>query len=307
MTVTHSASAAPRHRSVWLATAQALGLVGTALATILLMAGIGGAALGEPELAGRVLTLAVPALLAGMLSILSPCSLPIVLGYFSVMFQQQPRRISTITLAFLLGVGTTMSVLGASFTALGSFAIEYQEAITRVGGILIIAFGLLTLAGRGFGGVRLTGRSGAGFGAAYLFGLMFALGWTACVGPILGSILTLLLADAATTSGAISLISGAALSQVYVLGMGLPILVVVLSLMHGGSGREIGRVLRGRALTGSLGGRTVSFPPATLLSGTMLIGLGALMLTGTMTRLSQQLGSSALSQWVVTLEELIPV
>jgi cytochrome c-type biogenesis protein len=296
----------PRRRSVWLATAQALGLVGTALAAILLLAGVGGAALGEPELTGRMLTLAIPALLAGMLSILSPCSLPIVLGYFSVMFQQQPRRIGSITIVFLLGVGTTMSVLGASFTALGSIAIQYQESMTRAGGVLIIAFGLLTLRGRGFGGLHLTGRTGAGLGAAYLFGLMFALGWTACVGPILGSILTLLLADAATTGGAISLISGAALSQVYVLGMGLPILVVVLGLMHGGNGREIGRTLRGRTLTVSLGGRIVSMPPATLLSGAMLIGLGALMLTGTMTRLSQQLGSSALSQWVVKLEAWIP-
>jgi cytochrome c-type biogenesis protein len=216
-----------------------------------------------------------------MLSILSPCSLPIVLGYFSVMFQQQPGRIGAITLAFLLGVGTTMSILGAGFTALGSLAIEHQEQMTRVGGLLIIGFGLLTLTGRGFSGMRMTGRSGAGLGAAYLFGLMFALGWTACVGPILGSILTLLLADAATTGGAISLISGAALSQVYVLGMGLPILVVVLGLMHGGNGREIGRTLRGRTLTVSLGGRIVSMPPATLLSGAMLIGLGALMLTGT--------------------------
>ncbi|HET7054928.1 MAG TPA: cytochrome c biogenesis protein CcdA [Thermomicrobiales bacterium] len=306
MATMHSPVSVPRRRSVWLATAQALGLVGTALAAILLLAGVGGAALGEPELTGRMLTLAIPALLAGMLSILSPCSLPIVLGYFSVMFQQQPRRIGSITIVFLLGVGTTMSVLGASFTALGSIAIQYQESMTRAGGVLIIAFGLLTLRGRGFGGLHLTGRTGAGLGAAYLFGLMFALGWTACVGPILGSILTLLLADAATTGGAISLISGAALSQVYVLGMGLPILVVVLGLMHGGNGREIGRTLRGRTLTVSLGGRIVSMPPATLLSGAMLIGLGALMLTGTMTRLSQQLGSSALSQWVVKLEAWIP-
>jgi cytochrome c-type biogenesis protein len=307
MAVAHSTVEGPRRRSIWLAAGQAIGLVGTALAAILLLAGISGAALGEPELAGRVLTLAVPALLAGMLSILSPCSLPIMLGYFSVMFQQQPKRIGTITLAFLLGVGTTMSVLGASFTALGSLAIEYQESMTRIGGILIIAFGLLTLTGRGFTGFRLTGRGGASLSAAYLFGLMFALGWTACVGPILGSILTLLLADAATTSGAISLLSGAALSQIYVLGMGLPILMVVLGLVHGGNGREIGRALRGRTLTVSLGSRTISMPPATLLSGAMLLGLGALMLTGTMTRLSQQLGSSALAQWVVRLESWIPV
>ncbi|HYP60050.1 MAG TPA: cytochrome c biogenesis CcdA family protein [Thermomicrobiales bacterium] len=295
-----------RRANIWLATGQAIGFVLLALTAILVLVGISGVSLGEPDLAGRVLTLAVPALAAGMLSILSPCSLPIVLGYFSVMFQQRPGRIGAITLAFLLGVGTTMSVLGASFTALGSLAIEYQEQMTRLGGVLIIGFGLLTLTGRGFSGVQMTGRSGTGFGAAYLFGLMFALGWTACVGPILGSILTLLLADAASSSGAISLISGAALSQIYVLGMGLPILVLVLGLIQGGSGREIGGVLRGRMLTVRIGGRAMSLPPATLLSGAMLIGLGILMLTGTMTRLSQQLGSSALSQWVVKIEEMIP-
>jgi cytochrome c-type biogenesis protein len=295
-----------RSANIWLATGQAIGIVSLALTAILLLVGIGGVSLGEPDLAGRILTLAVPALAAGMLSILSPCSLPIVLGYFSVMFQQRPGRIGAITLAFLLGVGTTMSVLGASFSALGSLAIEYQEQMARVGGAVIIGFGLLTLIGRGFSGIHMTGRSGAGLGAAYLFGLMFALGWTACVGPILGSILTLLLADAASSSGAISLISGAALSQIYVLGMGLPILVLALGLVQGGSGREIGGVLRGRTLTFRIGRRAMSLPPATFLSGAMLIGLGILMLTGTMTRLSQQLGSSAVSQWVVKIEEMIP-
>ena len=306
MAIAQPSATQVRRANIWLATGQAVGLVLLGLAAILLLVGITGVSLGEPDLAGRVLTLAAPALAAGMLSILSPCSLPIVLGYFSVMFQQRPGRIGAITLAFLLGVGTTMSVLGAGFTALGSLAIEHQEQMTRVGGLLIIGFGLLTLTGRGFSGVRMTGRSGAGLGAAYLFGLMFALGWTACVGPILGSILTLLLADAASSSGAISLISGAALSQVYVLGMGLPILVTVLGLLQGGSGREIGRSLRGRALSVRISHRQISLPPATLLSGVMLIGLGILMLTGTMTRLSQQLGSSALSQWVVRIEEMIP-
>ena len=306
MAIAQSSATQTRRATIWIAAGQAIGLVLLALAAILLLVGIAGVSLGEPDLAGRVLTLAVPGLAAGMLSILSPCSLPIVLGYFSVMFQQRPGRIGAITLAFLLGVGTTMSILGAGFTALGSLAIEYQEPMTQLGGMLIIGFGLLTLTGRGFSGMRMTGRSGSGLGAAYLFGLMFALGWTACVGPILGSILTLLLADAASSSGAISLISGAALSQIYVLGMGLPILVLALGLVQGGSGREIGGVLRGRTLTFRIGRRAMSLPPATFLSGAMLIGLGILMLTGTMTRLSQQLGSSALSQWVVKIEEMIP-
>jgi cytochrome c-type biogenesis protein len=306
MTTAHAAGIGKRRGSLWLASAQAIGLVLVSLLGILLIVGVIGASLGEPGLAGRVLALAIPALVAGMLSILSPCSLPIVLGYFSVMFQQQPRRIGGITLAFLLGVGTTMSALGASFTTLGSFAIEYQDQMARIGGALIIGFGVLTLMGRGFGGLHFAGRTGTGLGAAFLFGLMFALGWTACVGPILGSILTLLLADAASSSGVISLISGAALSQMYVLGMGLPILVVVLSLMRGGSGRDISRIFRGRMVQANIGNRTMSLHLTTFISGMMLIGLGFLMLTGAMTRLSQQLGSSAMSQWVVTIERWIP-
>lgn len=307
MTTTHAVGIGKRRGSLWLASAQATGLVLASLLVILVIVGLIGTSLGEPGLAGRVLTLALPAVLAGMLAILSPCSLPIVLGYFSVMFQQQPQRIGGITLAFLLGVGTTMSVLGASFTTLGSFAIENQEQMARFGGALIIGFGVLTLTGRGFGGLHFTRRTGAGLGAAYLFGLMFALGWTACVGPILGSILTLLLADAASSSGVISLISGAALSQMYVLGMGLPILIVVLGLVGSGSGRDLGGLLRGRTFAPTIGHRTFSLHLTTVISGALLIGLGVLMLTGVMTRLSQQMGTSALSRWVVTLERWIPI
>ncbi len=294
-------------RGFRVAVAESFGLVALGLLIIVVGTWLLGLALGERDQAAKVVTLALPALLAGALSVLSPCSFPIMLGYFSITFQQQPQRIGAITLAFLLGVGTTMSVLGASFTALGSLAIDYQEQMAQIGGALIIGFGLMTLFGKGFSGLGLTRSAGAGSGAAYLFGLMFALGWTACVGPILGSILTMLLADGASSSGTFSIISGAALAQVYVLGMGLPILILVMALVRGVNGRDVGKLIQGRELTVSVGNRHLALNWMSLISGLLLIGLGLLLLTGAMTRLTQELGSSWIAQWVVRLESHLPV
>lgn len=297
---------APQRHGLLSAVGRSLGIITTGMIMLVLVAWVIGIALGEREQAATVMSLALPAFLAGALSVLSPCSFPILLGYFAVMFQQRPQRIGLVTLAFLLGVGTTMSVLGASFTALGSWAIDYQETLSRIGGVLIIGFGLMALTGRGFRGMAFTRPGGAGTGAAYAFGLLFALGWTACVGPILGSILTMLLADGASATGAYSLVSGAALAQVYVLGMGLPILILVFGFSGGMSSRDFGRMVNGREITARVGSRTWSINLVTMLSSLLLIGLGWLLLTGTMTRLTQELGSSGFAQWIIQIEERLP-
>lgn len=293
-------------RPIWKATLGAFALALVALVAIVLLVAAIGALAGEPELSTDVLTLALPALLAGIFSILSPCSLPIVLGYFSVAFQEKRERIGLVTVAFLAGVGTTMTVLGASFTALGSFAIEYQETLAVIGGLLVIGFGIMTLLGKGFSGLKMTRRGGFGAGAAYLYGLVFALGWTTCVGPILGSILTMLLAEGSTTSGALSLVAGGALSLIYVLGLGLPIVLLVMALRGGSSHRDVASRLRGRSFRVSAAGRTLHLHTTAVVSGLLLIGLGLLLLTGEMTRLSEQLAASRFSQWLVGIERWIP-
>jgi len=293
-------------RPLWQATLGAFALAIVALLAIVLAVAAIGAAAGEDALATDVLTLALPALLAGVFSILSPCSLPIVLGYFSVAFQERRERIGLVTVAFLAGVGTTMTVLGASFTALGSFAIEYQETLAVIGGALVIGFGVMTLLGKGFTGLKLSRRGGFGAGAAYLYGLVFALGWTTCVGPILGSILTMLLAEGSTTSGALSLVAGGSLSLIYVLGLGLPIMLLVMALRGGSSHRDVASRLRGRSFSVSAAGRTLHLHTTAVVSGLLLIGLGMLLLTGEMTRLSEQLAASRFSQWLVGIERWIP-
>jgi cytochrome c-type biogenesis protein len=302
------ATISPRSSSgaLWKATFGTLAAAVLALIGIVILTALAGRLAGEPGLASDLLALALPAFLAGIFSVLSPCSLPIVIGYFSVAFQEERERIGIVTLAFLGGVGITMSILGASFTALGSFAIEQQELLAVIGGVLVIAFGVMSILGKGFGGMAVSRKSGFGTGPAFLYGLVFALGWTTCVGPILGSILTLLIAQGASTSAAISMVAGGALSLIYVLGLGVPIMLLVIALRSGGDRSEIQKRLKGRGFQVQIAGRTLYLHTTSLISGLLLIALGVLLITGEMTRLSEQLAASSFSQRLVELEQWLP-
>ncbi|MBX3070596.1 MAG: cytochrome c biogenesis protein CcdA [Thermomicrobiales bacterium] len=275
------------------------------LVAVVIVVAAMGAVLDEPELASDVIALAIPAFAAGVFSILSPCSLPIVVGYFTLALQEDRARTGRMTVAFLLGVGTTMAIIGAGFTALGSFAIDYQETLVRVGGVLIILFGLMSIAGKGFGGFRMVRRSGISISGAYLYGLVFALGWTTCVGPILGSILTLLLAEGSSAAGALSLVAGGTLSLIYVLGLGLPILVLVSALQSAGPNNPVARALRGRGWEVAVGGRTLYLHSTQVISGVLLIVLGVLLFSGQMTAFSEQLATSPLTELGLSIERWV--
>jgi cytochrome c-type biogenesis protein len=164
----------------------------------------------------------------------------------------------------------------------------------------------MSLLRKGFSGFSMSRRAGFGPGATYLYGLVFALGWTTCVGPILGSILTLLLAEGSSSGGVLSLAAGGSLSLIYVFGLGAPIFLLVLALRGGGTHRDVASRLRGRGFTLTLGIRTLQLHTISVLSGMLLIGLGLLLFSGEMTRISQELAGSRLAQWSVRIEDWLP-
>jgi cytochrome c-type biogenesis protein len=94
--------------------------------------------------------------------------------------------------------------------------------------------------------------------------------------------------------------------MIYVLGLGLPIFLLVLALKGGGNHREVSRLLRGRSITLSIGGKTLFLHSTAMISGLLLIGLGVLLATGQMTMLSQELAGSRLAQLGVEIEGWIP-
>src|SRR5687768_1041111 len=111
------------------------------------------------------LVILVPAaFLAGLLSFLSPCTLPILPAYFAYTFGSQGEargsagRVLATSVAFFLGLATTMSLAGASATLLGRLLFEHLSVVTVVGGLIVIAFGVMSLFGRGFSGVRVIDR-----------------------------------------------------------------------------------------------------------------------------------------------------
>lgn len=175
------------------------------------------------------------ALMAGVISFLSPCVLPIVPPYVAYMggitvteAQAGSRKAMLPALFFVLGLSTVFLFLGFTASWIGRLFITNQEVLAKVAGAVIVVFGLHFL-----GVIRIPllnrearmdagDRGGSAFGA-YVLGLAFAFGWTPCIGPILGAILSLAATEA-------SVARGTTLLAAYAVGLGLPFLLVAAFL-----------------------------------------------------------------------------
>ncbi len=176
------------------------------------------------------------AVLAGVLSFLSPCVLPIVPPYLAFMggvsmseMQGARARRGPVVLAalfFVMGLSTVFLILGVAASALGRALLQYQDWFTLIAGLAIMLFGLhfLGILRIGFMDrelrVEAGGQGGSAFGA-YVLGLAFAFGWTPCLGPILGAILSMAASEA-------ELARGMLLLGFYALGLGIPFLLAAV-------------------------------------------------------------------------------
>src|SRR5262245_17218241 len=246
---------------------------------------------------GSVLVLAPAAFLAGVFSFLSPCTLPILPAYFAFTFQARRDRVVLMTIAFFLGLATTMIAVGASATALSRILFSNLTALTTIGGMIIVAFGVMSILGKGFTGAKLLDRPTASVAGSYLYGATFALGWTACVGPILGALLTLL-----ATQG-IAIIQGAVLAFIYALGLGMPLIVMAAFFSRLGSGSRFWKIMRGRGVEVNLGFTTLHLHTTSIASGALLVVVGILLATGQLTLLSQWSQQTRMGEWAVSIEQ----
>jgi cytochrome c-type biogenesis protein len=212
---------------------------------------------------------------AGIISFLSPCVLPLVPGYLSYIAGQsfdtvnRERRAHSnlyafvLSVFFVLGFSTVFVALGASATTLGQLLLSYRYEANIVGGVIVILFGLFLTGLFNFSWMQRdlrfhTNIKGGRPLAAYVLGLAFAFGWTPCIGPVLGAILTV-----SAVSPAMS--SGVALLSVYSLGLGAPFLLAAVF-----TGAFMGRLKAMRRI-----GR-----PLQIGAGVVLIIMGIAMITG---------------------------
>lgn len=219
-------------------------------------------------------------LLAGVVSFLSPCVLPLVPGYVAYISGRSaaanttpdaatPAAVLLLSSLFVLGFTTIFVVLGASATALGQLLLSVRYEANLVAGAIVILFGLLMVGLVRWSWLQRDLRfhprlPKAHPVTAYLLGIAFAFGWTPCIGPVLGTILT---ASASTAS----VTQGVALLATYSLGLGIPFLIVAVSTQQVMARiRRLGRV--GRYLQVGAGG--------------VMVVMGVAMMTGQLTAFS---------------------
>lgn len=208
--------------------------------------------------------------LEGIITFISPCllpMLPIYISYFAGGGEGSVRKALTGAVGFVLGFTAVFTALGALAGTVGSFLREYQTAVNIVSGLVVIFFGLNFLGvfkvNLFRGSSRTVNTADMGFFSAVLFGIVFSIGWTPCVGAFLGSALML-----ASQQGHV--IEGMLMLLVYSLGLGIPFLLSAVLIGY---------------LKSTFDWIKRHYRIINLISGGLLVLIGLLMATGMFGRL----------------------
>jgi len=221
------------------------------------------------------------AFLAGLLSFLSPCVLPLVpayIGYLGGMAVGPHEEEGGVSrgvvfihgVAFVLGFSAVFVLLGVGASALGGVLYNLRFWLARIGGLIVIVLGIHTIGLYRIPFLEQDIRpemevEGKGLLSSALMGVLFSAGWSPCVGPVLGAILTLSLQGG-------SIVQGALLLTVYSAGLAVPFLLTALAL------EPVAQLIRRYSRVSRI---------AEIIMGVLLVIVGVMLLTGTFARLAQ--------------------
>ncbi len=219
--------------------------------------------------------------LAGLLSFLSPCVLALVPAYIGYLGGRSvspsgdviANRRTTFShgVAFVLGFSVVFVLLGATASAIGAILYDLRNWMARIGGVVVIVFGLHTMGVINIPFLNYDTRRqvqpnpGMGYLSSALMGVFFSAGWAPCVGPVLGSVLTLALSSARIMEGVILL-------SAYSVGLAIPFLLTALGI---GRAAELMRKYSNAV-------RYIS-----IITGVILVIVGVLLLTGKLAQLAR--------------------
>ena len=201
----------------------------------------------------------------GIITFISPCllpMLPVYILYFAGGGERTVKKTVSGALGFVLGFSVVFVAMGALAGSIGSFLKEHQTAVNVVSGIVVVIFGLSfmnVIKIRLFkGGTNAPVSEGKGFFSSVLFGIVFSIGWTPCVGAFLGSALML-----ASTQGHV--LQGMLMLLVYSLGLGIPFVISAVLIDKLKSAFDVIKK---------------NYKLINIISGILLIVIGILMATG---------------------------
>lgn len=212
----------------------------------------------------------VIAFLEGIITFISPCllpMLPIYISYFAGGGQRSTGKTLKGALGFVAGFTVLFVAMGALAGTVGSFLREYQTAVNIVSGLIVVVFGLNFLGifklNLFKGSQHAVKTNDMGFFSAFVFGVIFSVGWTPCVGAFLGSALMLASQQAHVVEGMVMLLT-------YSMGLGIPFVLSAVLIDY---------------LKGAFGWIKKHYAVINAISGAALILVGILMMTGTLGRL----------------------
>lgn len=202
--------------------------------------------------------------LEGIITFVSPCllpMLPIYISYFAGGKEKNTARVIKNSLGFITGFTVVFILLGALAGTVGGFLNQYKTAVNIVTGLIVIFFGLNFLGVfklNIFKGTRFSKTDNLGFFSSVLFGIVFSIGWTPCVGAFLGSALML-----ATSQG--NVLQGVIMLLLYSLGLGIPFFISAILIDK---------------LKGAFSFIKKHYRVINIISGSLLVAVGVLMATG---------------------------
>ena len=204
----------------------------------------------------------------GIITFISPCllpMLPVYLSYFAGGGERSTKKTLMGASGFVLGFTTVFSALGALAGTLGSFIKQHETAVNIIPGLIVVFFGLNYMGVfklKLFSGMKKTVKTQMNFFSAFLFGVVFSIGWTPCVGAFLGSALALASSEGDTLKGIIMLL-------LYSLGLGVPFLISAVLIDK---------------LKGAFTFIKKNYKIINIICGIFLVIIGILMMTGLMNK-----------------------
>lgn len=235
-------------------------------------------------------------LLAGILSVLSPCTLPVLPAYLASVFSAGKRFSVGMAISFFLGLSSVFALMGMTVSSLGAFFRENIVVLERAAGTVIIAFGILVLFGKGFGGMTAKKRYPVSYGGTFALGGLLAVSWTPCVGPVLASVLLL----ASTASG---WKTGGFLLFIYAVGLALPLIALSWAVVRLDRKSRFWRLIGGREWVLKIGARRIGIHSSSAIAAVLLMVLGVLMISGSLTSFNRVVGVTDLQKMFAVIEE----
>ncbi|MBI4143339.1 cytochrome c biogenesis protein CcdA [Candidatus Woesearchaeota archaeon] len=212
------------------------------------------------------------AFIGGMISVLLPCTLAILPAFFAYTFKER-KEITKMTLVFFAGFSLIFIILGIFASAIGQTLTSIQVADTKllifVAGILLIIFGIMTILGMGFSFMKMGAKTGHDIFGIFSFGILFGLGWSACLGPVLAGILLI-------ASTFHNYFYAGALLFFYSLGLFVPLFLI--SILFDKYNLTQKAWLRGKEYQVNLFGKIFYIHTMKVIAGILLIASGTIFI-----------------------------